>query len=137
MPSTKQLITTDPGIKKRLRRVLLRDAIILFVGVLYLIFVRVVGFGIPCVFYELTGLKCPGCGVSRMLVALSRLRFVEAFWHNPCLFVTGPFLLAYLACGDVRYIKSGDRRMGKWEIVAIVLLILLIAYGILRNIFPI
>ena len=26
--------------------------------------------GIPCLFYQITGFYCPGCGVTRMLFAL-------------------------------------------------------------------
>lgn len=36
------------------------------------------GFSLPCPVYALTGLYCPGCGVTRMLLALLRLDFAAA-----------------------------------------------------------
>ena len=70
-----------------------------------------------------------------MLLALLRLDFVSAFRYNAFLFVTGPFLVAYLAASEVNYVLHGTKRMGKWEIFLWVELILAIAYGVLRNIF--
>ena len=128
---------SNPEIKARARRVVVKYSIILGVGLAYLIFFLCVGFGIPCVFREITGLKCPGCGISKMFVSLARLDFAAAFRHNPVIFTTGPFLLAYLATAEIKYIRCGERNMDKWEIFLWVELALLLAYGVLRNIFPI
>ena len=40
-----------------------------------------------CTFHQLTGLDCPGCGVTRALHHLLHGRFGEAFHLNPLLFV--------------------------------------------------
>ena len=128
---------SNPEIKARARRVVVKYSIILGVGVAYLIFFLCVGFGIPCVFREITGLKCPGCGISKMFVSLARLDFAAAFRHNPLIFTTGPFLPAYLVTSEIKYIRCGERNMDKWEIFLWVELALLLAYGVLRNIFPI
>lgn len=100
-------------------------------------FVQCTNISIPCVFYEVTGLKCPGCGITRMLVALAHGDIAAAFKHNAFLFVTGPLLVAYLVWCEVKYVRYDHRRMGKWEIFMWVELALTIAYGVLRNIFPI
>ena len=39
-------------------------------GLLYGIFVSYTGLAIPCLFRKVTGLLCPGCGVTGMCVAL-------------------------------------------------------------------
>ena len=135
--STNQLITTDPQIKKRLKKTVIKYAIILGIAIAYLIFVLCTNIGIPCIINKLTGFKCPGCGISRMLVSLISFDIVAAFWHNPFLFVTGPFIIVYLVCSEVKYIKYGNRRMGKWEIFMWIELVLLLAFGILRNILKI
>lgn len=52
-------------------------------AVLYLI----TGTGIPCYYYSRFGRPCPGCGLSRMFLALFRLDFAAAFGYNPVGFV--------------------------------------------------
>ncbi|MBQ9162210.1 MAG: DUF2752 domain-containing protein [Clostridia bacterium] len=128
---------SNPEFKKRLRATVIKYSVILCVAAAYLVFVLCTGMGIPCLFHESTGLKCPGCGISRMLASLVRFDVVSAFWYNPFLFTTGPLIIAYLACCEVKYVRFGDRQMGKWEIIMWVELALAIAYGILRNVFPI
>ena len=44
---------------------------------------------VPCVFYETTGLYCPGCGSGRAIYALLHGRFREAFFDNMLLFLLG------------------------------------------------
>ncbi len=52
-----------------------------------------------CVFYHLTGLKCPGCGMTRALYNLLHLNLKGVFLENPFLFVL-PFA-AYLALAEL------------------------------------
>ena len=93
-----------------------------------------IGHGIPCIFNKLTGLLCPGCGITRMCVAIARFDFKAAFGYNQFLFITGPFILAFLVCYDVKYTMYGTVPSKKWNAVAIVFLIMAIIFGILRNI---
>ncbi len=121
--------------KKRLKSTLIKYGVIFGIALAYLIFVLCTGLGIPCVFHAITKLECPGCGVTRMLISVVKLDFVSAFWYNPFLFLTGPFLIAYLIACEVKFIKHGNRNMGKWQIFMYVELALALLYGILRNIF--
>ena len=123
--------------KQRLRQTVVKYSVVFGILLAYLIFVLCTGIGIPCVFSKITGLKCVGCGISRMFVSLARLDFVSAFKHNAFLFITGPFLIVYFAVSEIKYVLCGNGRMGKWEIFLWVELALGIAYGVLRNIFPI
>ncbi len=49
---------------------------------------------VPCLFHALTGIPCPGCGITRAFVALFHGDFAQAWAHHP--FV---YLLAALAIG--------------------------------------
>ena len=120
--------------KERCWRVLKKYVIILGIGVAYLVFVMLTGWGIPCVFHAVTGLLCPACGVSRMLVSLARLDFAAAYAYNPFLLLTSPIILFCLLYGDVKYVLKGDRHMGKWVILAWAEIGGLLAFGVLRNI---
>ena len=121
--------------KKRLKSTLIKYGVIFGIALAYLIFVLCTGLGIPCVFHAITKLECPGCGVTRMLISIVKLDFISAFWYNPFLFVTGPFLIAYLIACELKFIKHGNRNMGKWQIFMYVELALALLNGLLRNIF--
>ena len=43
--------------------------------------------GIPCIFHEITGLYCPGCGVTKLTFSLLELDFYQAFRANPLIFI--------------------------------------------------
>ena len=63
-----------------------------FILVGYYGFVRYTGTGIPCLFRFVFHLKCPGCGITHMLLALGRGDFQGAFYSHPVLFCFSPFL---------------------------------------------
>ena len=52
-------------------------------------------FGITCVFLELFGIPCPGCGMTRAFRALARLEFGQACRHNVMIFFM-PYVAAYV-----------------------------------------
>ena len=68
--------------KTRLLKVLCTAAVLLCAGLLYAVFASRTGIRVPCLFYTLTGLKCPGCGVTRMCTALLHGDLSEAFRQN-------------------------------------------------------
>ena len=120
--------------RKRLVKTLKKYAVLFGAGVAYLIFTLYTGWGVPCFFYKLTGLKCPACGVSRMTVSLARLDLRAAFEYNPFLFVTGPVILFCVVYSNVRYVKTGDASMGKLGFILWMEIIFALAFGIVRNI---
>ncbi len=126
----------DEQQNKRLKRTLKQFSVILAFGIAYFIFVKIVGFGIPCIFHVITGLHCPGCGISRMFIALASLDFKSAFHSNALILCTLPVSLFYIARHYYFYIKTGKPKYTKLETVLLVIaLVLLIIFGILRN-FP-
>ena len=44
------------------------------------------GFGIPCLFHAITGIECPGCGMTRALVLIGQLQWETALHMNPLVF---------------------------------------------------
>lgn len=73
--------------KSRQNSIIKRDAILIGGGILYYIFIKITGFSIPCIFRMLTGLLCPGCGITRCLTALADLNLKRAFSYNQYLFL--------------------------------------------------
>ena len=119
----------------RLRRLTLIYLAILAAGLLYAWLVRLVGAGIPCVFRLTTGLLCPGCGVSRMCLALLRLDFAAAWSYNPAIMALLPLGAAVAADMSLRYVISGDKQGDRFCKIAMVFMIAaLLVFGIVRNI---
>ena len=65
------------------------------------------GGGLVCLFYELTGLYCPGCGAGRAAIALLHGHIREALGHNPLLFLLGVPCGVLLALEYLRFVFPG------------------------------
>ncbi len=91
---------------------------------------------IPCIFHELTGLYCPGCGITRCLIAIIKLDFMQAFRYNMLVFILLPIFTFigikkyYCWLLNKQCILFSNR-------FYITLAIITILFGILRNIFPV
>lgn len=70
------------------KKILLIYVVLITIGITYTVLIYTTGFGIPCMFNRFTGYLCPGCGTSRMALAMLRLDFYSAFRFNPVAFVT-------------------------------------------------
>lgn len=114
--------------KKTIKTVLL----LLAAGLCYLVWIKLTGFALPCMFRSLTGFKCPGCGITTMFTSLATLDFEASFNANPFLFVTAPFL-----CGEIIYriyLKYKNMKFPKAHEAAVICYgIALCVFGIVRN----
>jgi hypothetical protein len=120
--------------KRRLRKLLVKAGVVLGVGFGYMLFVKLVGWGIPCVFYLLTGLDCPGCGISRMFLALAAGDILLAARNNLLVLCLLPFGLVLAGYKAWQYVRTGQTPMGNGErIFYVVAFVLCIAFFVLRN----
>ncbi len=117
-------------IMKKIDKSLIYTIIIfIFINIVYYITFK--SF-IPCLIHKITGLYCPGCGISRMLISIVKLDFYQAFRYNPFLFI---LLVAYLI---YQIIKLITYKLLTIEIklnnkVYISILVSTILFGIIRN----
>ena len=65
------------------------------------------GGGLLCLFHELTGLYCPGCGSGRAALTLLHGHLWEALGHNPLLFLLGVPCGVLLAREYLRFVFPG------------------------------
>lgn len=96
--------------------------------------------GVPwlpsCLLHDLTGLNCPGCGMTRAAHATLQGRLGDAFRYNPVGMILLPVASVGLGIEAINWVrekplpfrmKLGAR--GAWVLAGIV-----ISFGILRNI---
>lgn len=114
------------------KRILIIYAVIIILGASYTVLIFTAGFGIPCLFNQVTGFLCPGCGTSRMALALMRFDFQEAFRYNPVAFVTVPvWVLISTGCyiGRPAFLRRGTVLLH----IFYVNVLAYIVFGIVRN----
>lgn len=120
--------------KKRIQRVARVAALFVCAGLLYAVILKILGRGIPCVFHDITGLRCPGCGMTHAMTALLNLdfnAFIQANLFAPLIII---FFITAFASTSLKYIKTGIYRLSALNsFVEISFLVLFIAWGIARN----
>lgn len=60
-------------------------------------------FGCPTQF--LTGISCPGCGMSRAAISLIHLDYSQAFYYNPCVFILPLAVILYFFRNKIENVK--------------------------------
>ncbi len=120
--------------KQRALKVIKIALFLIAIGLAYAIFIHFTGLGIPCVFRKITGLKCPGCGVTHMCTALLRFDFRAAFDANPVVLCLLPVLFPLLIVQIVKYIRTGSRKTTPVQNCIIIgAIVILLIFGIVRN----
>lgn len=116
--------------------ILASAAVIALCGVLYLYYHHPYNYPLTCVFYMATGLYCPGCGAGRACYSILHLHIKDAFCFNPLMTILLPFIGLYLAVRAVDWAITGGNHVDRKISVKllVIILIIVIIYGILRNI---
>ena len=120
--------------KARLKKLLMNIFLLGMAGLLYGIFVSYTGLAIPCLFRKVTGLLCPGCGVTGMCVALLHLDWRGAFSCHPVLFVLLLPLTAVFICSAAGSVQNGRFWFARWQnLILYVSVAALVIFGVVRN----
>ena len=107
----------------------LKKSIELFIIGILVILIYLHYDGIPCFFYERTGLYCPGCGITRACISLLHFDIYQAFRYNMLFIISLPLLIVYLF---YRFVFKCNKQIPNY--VWCFLLVITISFGILRNI---
>lgn len=118
------------------KQILLIFVVIFFTGFLYYIIGKTTGFFLPCLFFKLTNMYCPGCGVTRMFNALISGDILLALHQNAAVFF---ILIIWIIYAVLSFINKP--RCLRNEIVPFILLFvcigLMIIFGFIRNFIPV
>ena len=120
----------NDGQKKLLKETLVCGGIL----AVYYVFTQITGLRIPCLFYEITGLKCPGCGLTAMCIHLAHFRFDDALQANPLMFFLGPLLVISLGLKIFlapEWLKNGNKFHDRavWVLLGIA-----VCFWVVRNV---
>lgn len=111
----------------------IRDIIVLIViFLIYTVLIISFDIGIPCVFYEITGLYCPGCGITRLCLSLFEGDIYQAFRYNPIIFIDLPILFILFVLNI--FFKNNKNIKKITDVIIIFLATITIIFGVIRNI---
>lgn len=120
-------------LKKRLKKAALFVPLLFVLGLVG-VWLSETGHGIPCIFHAVTGLQCPGCGVTRMLSALLHGDWRGAWESNAAVLTLSPVLAGLVDLSLVRWIRTGSARLPRWaDAVTVVCVVLLLLFTVARN----
>ena len=113
---------------------------VLLLGVMLASFYHMTGISLtgilpPCLFHTFTGMDCPGCGTTRMVVALLDGELYRAFTLNPLMFVAFTVLVLFYLWFLIRTFLPGWKPLSIHFSfpVAVTLGIIAALYWFLRN----
>src|SRR5690625_233676 len=93
-----------------MRKKVILTLLLLIAGIVYLkVFLPIFNIHIPCVFKKVTGLDCPGCGMTRASLALLDGNLYQAFRWNMLIFFIAPLLMIYLFFQSKKLFPMLDR----------------------------
>lgn len=102
--------------------------------VVYYELVKNTGIGVPCLFQYFFHLRCPGCGITHMILAVFEGQFYQAFQYHPIVFAGSPFLLWICGKGFWCWLWEKKAQWRKWEQTGMfIFMVLLLAFAVLRN----
>lgn len=124
----------DTEAKTRAKRLFRGAAALLIAGLIYYIIIRIVGRGIYCPIKAVTGKYCPGCGVTRMCMALISGDIRSAVRCNLLLMSLIPVFAVFGTRRAYIYVKTGQSEPDRPEAVVIfIVFVLTVAFWIMRN----
>ncbi len=124
----------EAGKKKRVIKLIAFILLVIALLAAYAIVFKFLNWGLPCIFRSITGLECPGCGLTRSLAAMLTFDIKRLMQLNPVL----PFYIAYLSwvavSASMRYVKGEKDLLGGiplWTLI--VFLCVCFVHTIVRN----
>ena len=107
---------------------------LLVIGAAYAVLIHLLGFGIPCPIHLVTGLQCPGCGVTRMVMALLHLDMKGAFAANAAVLCLLPLMLFTAGRTVWLYIRKGSTHSRLNDALTWFMIAVLLIFGVIRDI---
>jgi hypothetical protein len=99
------------------------------VGVMTLYCVIAYALSLPCPINYVSGISCPGCGMTRAVISLCKLDLARAFYYHPMVFFIIPAVPCYL-------VLKSKGKVGACRALAVVFALLMIGVYLFRILNP-
>ena len=109
-----------------------RTGIIALLGLAYGCFADITGISVPCPVRNLTGVLCPGCGITTLFLSVAHGYLQSAKQANAFIFYTLPLLIVFCYYGVIASHNRVSYIVNRFLMP--LYLVALIAFGIYRNI---
>jgi hypothetical protein len=83
----------------------------LFVIILFYVFLKFIGINTTCYFKSITGIPCPGCGLTRAYLSLMHENIKKAFFYHP-LFILPILIFIYISLCKFKKVKYSNKLLG-------------------------
>ena len=113
-------------------KILISVIVILVFGLLAMKYLNI---RIPCVYYELSGLYCPGCGMTRATFSLLQFDFYKAIRYNAFSIIIIPLVGLYIIGGIYAWLFNKTNFMYNKipPVIWIIFIGTMLIYAVLRN----
>ena len=119
---------------ERLKILIIRIASYLFLGFAYYFFIKLTGLKIPCLSYVIFKIHCPGCGLTRMCVALIEGNIQLAFRQNALMFCLIPVFLIWSSYNGYVFLFDKEHKFKTLnKIVILIVFLSAVVFTVLRN----
>ena len=120
--------------KARLNKIIKKIVFFLILGFSYYLLVTLTDIKITCPIKAITKKYCPGCGITRMFLALAGGDIRLAANYNLLVLCLLPFGIVWGIYRAIAYVKTNKTDFYMWENIMLVIFYLMtIAFWILRN----
>ena len=119
----------------QLNKKILLTGLALSGGIAYYLLLVHFNIGIPCLFNTITNLKCPGCGITHLILNLVKFKFKQAFLCNQFIFRASPFIIYFIIKSYLCWLLNITFKLNKAENILIFLLLIgSFIFIVIRNI---
>lgn len=113
---------------------LITAGVIITLGIIYFILLQLTSFRLKCLFQLVTGFACPGCGITSLINGIAHLDFLSAISENYAVSILAPIYFIIYAVRIIFKPRCLQNNGKLFNVILIFTLILLLAFGIIRNI---
>lgn len=127
--------TVNNPVKKRFFRLFIFTLCTLLIIYLLFLLYHFTGIGFKCIFFEITGFKCAGCGNTHAIQSLLELDIMKSFSYNYIYPVEFFYVLWVYLNSSQNYLKNGKfNYKSPYQIIDILVLVAVVLWVPLRNI---